>query len=241
MMEVQTALKEFLREIEILIEEYGEDPVAAALEQLLTGFQFLDEPLAARIDSAQERHRSSGVHQEEGEEAMFEGKVRRAKRLLDKTKEYITGKMSRGAGTTAKVGTGAGAGAAGGRMLGGASLGLGAFVGKTWDQDVSIDDITTDKALNVRAEELEDLLTRNYQAIEKMTQVITQTQQELSKKLGDIDKSVDYLSTDEDETPETVDVRQDLGLSRVGFKKDKKEKKAKEIEQNRKQGAPTAV
>ena len=31
MMEVQTALKEFLREIEILIEEYGEDPVAAAL------------------------------------------------------------------------------------------------------------------------------------------------------------------------------------------------------------------
>ena len=72
-----------------------------------------------------------------------------------------------------------------------------------------------------------------------MIQVMTQTQQELSKKLGDLDKSVDYLSTDGDETADTVNIRQDLGLSKKKTKKEpEKEKKAKEMEKAKKREDP---
>ena len=250
MQEIQNAIKNFLEELEVLVEDYGETEVARALEQVMPGFRFLDNPLSSRIDQAQERHVSTGDHQEEESELFFEAsRLRRGKRLLNKARDFITDKLGKSSPKAGKIGGGAAvggaAGAAGSKVAGGAALGLGTWTGKIWDQDISIDDITTDKALNVKSDDLEDLLMKTYQSIEKMTQVITQTQQDLSKKLGDLDKSVDYLSTDEDDTPESVDVRQDLGLARkktkTASKKEKeKEQKAKDLEKSRKQ-APVAT
>ena len=50
------------------------------------------------------------------------------------------------------------------------------------------------------------------------------------------------MATGEDESPESVELRQDLGLSRVkkSKKKDKKEKEAKDIEKAKKLDQPTA-
>ena len=237
--EIEGIIKNFLEVLEKLIQRFGADPVAAALEELLPGFTFELQPdVSGQIGDLEPV-------------TLPESKLGRVtkggKGLLRKTKDWISSKMTRSPKTTAGAGGAAGGAAAGstlGRIGGAIAAGGAAVVGKNWDQDVNIDDITTDKALNVKSKTIEDLLIKNQEAIQKMIQVMTQTQQELSKKLSDLDKSVDYMATGEDESPEAVDVRQDLGLSRIKPGKNKssekeKEKKAKEMEKARKRDLPT--
>jgi hypothetical protein len=61
------------------------------------------------------------------------------------------------------------------------------------DQDISIDDITTDKSLNVKSDNLEDLLTNTNKALAAMAQILDQTKQLFSSKLDNLDVSVDDL------------------------------------------------
>ena len=61
------------------------------------------------------------------------------------------------------------------------------------DQDINIDDIKTDKALNVKSEDLEDLLANTNKSLAVMSQILDQTKQLFSKKLDNLDVSVDDL------------------------------------------------
>lgn len=222
--EIEGTIKNFLEVLADLIERFGEAPVEQALEELLPGFSFEMQP---RV-SGSIGDEGQAIELEEGA-AKF-GLLRRAKNWI---KSKLPGKK------TAAAGTGAGTGGVAGALGGGLSGAAGALVGKQWDQDVNIDGVSTDDVLNVKSKTIEDLLAQNQEAIQKMIQVMTQTQQELSKKLGDLDKSVDYLSTDDDETADTVDIRQDLGLSKKKTKKEpEKEKKAKEMEKAKKRQDP---
>jgi len=229
-LEVEEIIKNFLEVLEELIEDYGVDPVAMALEQLLPGFEFELQPsVAGRIGSEGEM-----VSLEEGRGAAAMG-------LLRKAKNFITSKLPSGKKAAAGGAAAGGAGAAG--KLGVGALGaLGYYGHKSWNQDVNIDGVSTDDTLNVRSKEIEKVLIKNQELMQKLVQVMMQTQQELSKKLSDLDKSVDYMATGEDESPESVELRQDLGLSRVkkSKKKDKKEKEAKDIEKAKKLDQPTA-
>jgi hypothetical protein len=222
--EIEGIIKNFLEVLADLIERFGEDPVELALEELLPGFAFEVQPkISARLG-------------DEGETVGLQeaGKFKKGMGLLRKTKDWVVGKV----GTVGAGAAGLATGAAG-KLATGLAAGAATLATKSWDQDVNIDGVSTDDTLNVKSKPIEDLLAQNQEAIQKMIQVMTQTQQELSKKLGDLDKSVDYLSTDGDETADTANIRQDLGLSRQKTKKEpEKEKKAKEMEKAKKREEP---
>ena len=227
--EIEQALEDFIKEIELLVEQFGEEEVEEALSLLLPGFQeFSDDPAG-----------DSQYRQDIENRMMDEGLGRLGSAVADKLSKWgkkILPKRGGKGGKAGRAATATGTGL-GGLALGGAAGLGGAFIGKEWDQDVNIASITTDDSLNVDpGPDLIKLLTQNSEAIDNLTQVLTQTQQELAKKLSDLDKSVDYMASGEDETTDQVDIRQDLGLSKKKSKKPAekdKEKKAKELEKGR--------
>jgi hypothetical protein len=172
---------------------------------------------------------------------MDEGLGRFGTAVADKLSKWGKKILPKRGGKAARTGAGTAGGGLAGLAAGGAAGLGGAIIGKEWDQDVNIAAITTDDSLSVDpGPDLIKLLTQNSEAIDKLTQVLTQTQQELAKKLSDLDKSVDYMATGEDESVDQVDIRQDLGLSKRKSKKPAekdKEKKAKELEKGRQAAA----
>jgi len=215
------AWNDFVEDIETLVEEYGEDPVYQAVEKLVEE----DETLETKWQNR-------GMPIKEGLTGKIGTKLVQWAHKLVPSADNIAGAAAKGG----KKGRTAATLATGGILsgIGGAAA---AAVGKTWDQDVDIAAISTDDALNIKSPDIEKLLAQNFQAIEKMSQILTQTQQDLSKKLGDVDKSIDYMATGEDENVDQVSARQDLGLSKKKSKKagDKKlEKKAKDLASNKK-------
>ena len=151
------------------------------------------------------------------------------KKAVSKTYGYLrnlftkSGKAQRAA-TKDKFSKGKGKGGAGGFLSGLAAGGAdiaGDVMMRNLDQDVAIDDIKTDKALNVRSESLEDLIIRTNDAIEKMTQVMADVQVALGGKLEKIDTSIDdSIAAQTGETTGQVKSRQ--GISGAGTAKSKK-------------------
>lgn len=136
-----------------------------------------------------------------------------------------------------------GAGVAGGTAASLAGDAASSVVGKNWDQDVNIDDITTNKALNVKSDSIEDVLEKflkqTNKAIADMTMVLTQTQEMLSGRLEGLDDSVDdMVSAETGESKLAVQARQTQGIDPV--KPAEKEKKKEKAEKNKDPAAETA-
>lgn len=225
--EIEQALEDFIKEIELLVEQFGEEEVEEALALLLPGFEEFSDESAGETQYRQDIENRM----------MDEGLGRFGTAVADKLSKWGKKILPKRGGKAARTGAGTAGGGLAGLAAGGAAGLGGAIIGKEWDQDVNIAAITTDDSLSVDpGPDLIKLLTQNSEAIDKLTQVLTQTQQELAKKLSDLDKSVDYMATGEDESVDQVDIRQDLGLSKRKSKKPAekdKEKKAKELEKGR--------
>jgi hypothetical protein len=96
-------------------------------------------------------------------------------------------------------------------LVGGAVSGIADIATREIDQDISIDDITTDKALNVTDQAVQD----TNDALQTMIQILTQTQQQLSDKLDAIDVSVDdSIAAETGESADQVQTRQNARLTR---------------------------
>jgi hypothetical protein len=229
--EIEQALEDFIKEIELLVEQFGEEEVEEALALLLPGFEEFSDESAGETQYRQDIENRM----------MGEGLGRFGTAVADKLSKWGKKILPKRGGKAARTGAGTAGGGLAGLAAGGAAGLGGAIIGKEWDQDVNIAAITTDDSLSVDpGPDLIKLLTQNSEAIDKLTQVLTQTQQELAKKLSDLDKSVDYMATGEDESVDQVDIRQDLGLSKRKSKKPAekdKEKKAKELEKGRQAAA----
>jgi hypothetical protein len=229
--EIEQALEDFIKEIELLVEQFGEEEVEEALALLLPGFEEFSDESAGETQYRQDIENRM----------MDEGLGRFGTAVADKLSKWGKKILPKRGGKAARTGAGTAGGGLAGLAAGGAAGLGGAIIGKEWDQDVNIAAITTDDSLSVDpGPDLIKLLTQNSEAIDKLTQVLTQTQQELAKKLSDLDKSVDYMATGEDESVDQVDIRQDLGLSKRKSKKPAekdKEKKAKELEKGRQAAA----
>ena len=113
---------------------------------------------------------------------------------------------------------------AGGHVLGGAISGIADVAAREIDQDINIDDITTDKALNVTDQAVQD----TNDALQTMIQILTQTQQQLSDKLDALDVSVDdSVAAETGESVDQVQTRQNARLARPETSPEKKTKKGK--------------
>ena len=112
-------------------------------------------------------------------------------------------------------------GTAGAAALGG---GAGGFFGS--EQDVNIDDITTDKALNIKSKEMEKLLKTTNKAVQDMNKLLSQTQKMLLKSFDSMESSMDdMVAVQTGETSGQVDARQNMGGTPSSRrKKDKKQK-----------------
>ena len=116
-------------------------------------------------------------------------------------------------------------------------------VGKNWDQDVNIDDITTNKALNVKSDTIEDTLEKSLKqtnkAIQNMTMILTQTQKMLSDRLEGLDDSVDdMISAETGESKLSVQNRQNQGIDPSKTRKDDKKQDKPEKQDKDDAGAP---
>jgi hypothetical protein len=200
---VEEVLEKFFSQINDLTVELGDEQVLSALEVYLPGFDKNISTPRGAVEPLMEKQRWWS-------------------RAAESVKDFFKKKGVPG-------GPGGPGQAAKGIPLG---AGAGAFFGKEWDQDVNIDDITTDKALNVKSDSLEQMLIDTNDAIRKMTQVLSQTQQQLSGKLDSIDMSVDDSiaagSDDPHETAAQVQVRQQTGLKRPPTRKTDKKDSDKE-------------
>tara|TARA_R110002110_G_scaffold204938_2_gene416381 strand:- start:172 stop:969 length:798 start_codon:yes stop_codon:yes gene_type:complete len=239
--DIKEAFEEFLTAIEQAEEMYGEEAVLAALESELPDFNmeelesFPEEDMlseaAPLIVAGAARALPwlwGGLKAGGGAVAKGAGKVKNYfKNLFTKS-----GRAQRAA-TKDKFAKGQGKGGAGGFLSGLAAGGAdiaGDVMMRNLDQDVAIDDIKTDKALNVRSESLEDLIIRTNDAIEKMTQVMTDVQAVLGGKLEKIDTSIDdSIAAETGETTGQVKSRQGItgaGTAKPTKKKGGEEKKA---------------
>ena len=150
--------------IELLVDEFGDEEVHQALIKLLPGYPediTLDEAISPMA----------------------------ILKLLGKGGKKVGGKGLKSMKGLAKWTGGAllGLGGAGMSMLGGAAA---RFAGKNIDQDVEIDGITTDDALNVTPKgDILKLITQS----NKLLQAITQLLGANTKELGDMDDNFDDL------------------------------------------------
>lgn len=216
---VSSALESFLSQLDDLTAELGDDQVLSALEVMLPGFDKDVYSPREALETLMEESKS------------IEGKTVKAVR------DFLTDKGVSGAtdkGTLTKLGIGTGVGGVGGALAN--------LTGKEWDQDVNIANVTTDKALPVSSDSLEQALADTRDAIEKMNQTLTQTQQQLAGKLDSIDMSVDdTIAAETGETRSDIQTRQSYGLRRPETEKttDKKELD-KEKEKPKKQASVPA-
>jgi hypothetical protein len=213
--EVEKILQEFIDTINDLMVAHGEDEVLAELEMLMP---FL-ESQGAQIGPL---HEVAPVAQATAQAvARNPGVVKKGLDLVRKVPgaKWVEDKIRRHWPTGAVVAADAATDVA-------STIG-----GKYIDQDVTITDIETDKPLNVKSTNLEDLLRATNDALEKMSQVLLQTQQQVTNKLDGVDASVDdMIAAETGESTAQVQSRQQSLAPRPSKKKaaDSPEKKAPE-------------
>jgi len=199
---IADAFQKFLKDLAHLEEEYGTGPVERELERI-TGynaalFRDQDEPEA-------ELFQEWLVPLIMGAGRLALGGLRTATALGGRFLRWGSGILSGGAKTAAR-GTRGARGAAGkagkagkggkgkaglfGGLAGGAAGFLGDIAHKSWDQDVKIDAVNPDtEPLNVKSEALEELIAKTLEAIENLTQAMTDTKKDLGGRLGDINRN----------------------------------------------------
>ena len=107
--------------------------------------------------------------------------------------------------------------ATGGAVATGAATGAGAglmgkYLGKHIDQDVNIADITTPKPMPVDYPDLEKLMSSTNDMLNNLQATLVQTQDMLTKKLSDLDLSVDTMTAATVGTsPEDIEASQKSG------------------------------
>ena len=247
---IKEAFEEFLTAIEQAEEMYGEEAVLEVLEAELPDFDmdelksFSEEEMLSEVAPALALGARALPWLWGGLKAGGKGIAKGAGKVKQYFKNLFTksGRAQRKA-TKDKFAKGKGQGGAGGFLSGLAAGGAdiaGDVMMRNLDQDVAIDDIKTDKALNVRSETLEDLILRTNDAIEKMTQVMTDVQAVLGGKLEKIDTSIDdSIAAETGETTGQVKSRQ--GISGAGTAKPTKKKDDKEKKDKKPEPAPVAV
>lgn len=248
--EATQIFQKLVQDIDEAEEMYGEQAVAAALEQLLPGF-----------DAAELEEMSKLAPLDEGLlpaiKGIFNFAGRNSRKVIDWVKGFTTkaGRKARAkarkeaAKERARIkaidpatagGVGVGGLAAtevGGSVLDTAGDIAGDIMTRKIDQDVTIDGITTDDALNVSSQKLEDLLARTNDALDKITQTMLDTQKALGVKLDNIDDNQDDLiAAETGETPGQVKSRQGVSGAPAAAKTKTSKKKEKD-----KKGAPVVT
>jgi hypothetical protein len=213
-LEIAAAIQTFLDDIQQLEYEYGSEAVGGALEILLPGFD---------LDAT----RTSGdeIIFDDEIEPLYEGRVLKAgsklgekvanwwKKLKNKMKPGLE-PLPRGAEVGKGVAAGTGIGALGLGAAGLGTAGLSAAASAALEKKVDIVDISTDDALNVNSDDLEDLLSQTNKALENMTRALEQVRGVFSSRLDDLDTSVDdMIAVSTGETPTDVAVRQQGGAA----------------------------
>ena len=188
------AIEEFLNQVQELADDKGEEAVKTAIEKLLPGLLDL----------------SKGADQFEGDSrdvVINEALPAAASAALPFLGKAV-GKIGKGlwSGIKKLFGFGAGAGATGAALAG--------FKGI--DQDVNIADVTTKKPLPVDVPDLEKLISATNSTLLDLQKTISQTQDMLTKKLDDLDVSVDTVAaTATGVDPAAIDAAQDSGVEPV--------------------------
>ena len=122
--------------------------------------------------------------------SLEEGRGAAAMGLLRKAKNFITSKLPSGKKAAAGGAAAGGAGAAG--KLGVGALGaLGYYGHKSWNQDVNIDGVSTDDTLNVRSKEIEKVLIKNQELMQKMIKQAKDIKRNLKRDGETIEESRD--------------------------------------------------
>jgi len=180
--EMQKAVDNFFLALDDFSYEFGEGAVLSTLELVLPNFDY-DEGFLEQA-SLQENFKTTLL-----ERAPISNKNRE--------------KILKALGLTTLGATG------------GTALALGGLAGE-WasskiDQDISIADITTDKALNVTDKAVQD----TNDALQTMIQTLIQTQRQISDKLDALDVSVDdSIAAETGESPDQVQARQSAYMTR---------------------------
>ena len=214
--EVEKALEDFVLKINDLMIAHGEDEVLAELESLMPFLEDQGVETPTLSEYVTQGAKLGQAVAKPGIAAKALDAVRKvpgAKWVEDKLKKWLVPAGLLGASTAADAAT--------------------TVAGKYLDQDVSLTDIETDKTLNVRSASLEDMLKNANDSLEKMSQVLLQTQQQIANKLDGVDASVDdMVAAETGETSAQVQSRQQAGVARPTSKKaaaPKKKKAEKDI------------
>lgn len=186
------AIEDFLNQIQELADDKGDEPVKEAIEKLLPGLLDLSKGAEQFQDDSRETIINEALPAMAAAALPFLGKA--------------VGKMGKSLWGGIKKLFGFGAGAAG--------TGLAMAGSKGWDQDVNIADITTKKPLPVDVPDLEKLISATNSTLLDLQKTISQTQDMLTKKLDDLDVSVDTVAaTATGADPAAIDAAQDAGAA----------------------------
>lgn len=189
--EIQAVIDDFVREIDELVQMYGEQPVRQTLVEIFPHFgDFLEEEemLAGMQSDEFSKNFTGSIQEARGGAAQGLGNA--AKEFFSdtvaKSGDEISGalKKSPGAGKGIKR-----------SLAGSAAL---AYARSNLNQDVNIDGVSTTDALTVQSDSfdnIEQLLQKSSEAIQNLSSVMAQTQELIGKKLGSIDDNFDDLIT----------------------------------------------
>lgn len=236
--EASAIFQKLVQDIDDAEEEFGEEAVAMALETLLPGFD-IEELEGMEVQGVVEESIGTAL------KGIFNFAGKNSRRMINWVKGFTTksGRAARAkarkeaakqkakdaAGTAAAAG-GVGAGTVAAAEVGGSVLDTagdiaGDIMTRKIDQDVTIDGVTTDDALNVSSQKLEDLLMQTNDALSQITQTMLDTQKALGIKLDNIDDNQDDLiAAETGETPGQVKSRQGVSGATAAPKKPSKKK-----------------
>lgn len=239
--EASAIFQKLVQDIDDAEEEFGEEAVARALETLLPGFDAAELEEMSKFAPLDESVKAALG-------AMFNFAGKNSRRMINWVKGFTT-KSGRAARAKARkeaakqrakdaaseLGPAAAAGGVGAGTIAAAEVGGSVLdtagdiatdiMTRKIDQDVTIDGITTDDALNVSSQKLEDLLMQTNDALSMITQTMLDTQKALGIKLDNIDDNQDDLiAAETGETAGQVKSRQGVSGAPAAPKKPSKKK-----------------
>lgn len=232
MNEMEKALLKFLQGLDALEKEHGSPAVEDALKKLLPDFspdnldgvEVMSEGVLLEYAWLLNMARAAGPRILGAAAATGRSAQKFVKYLWKKAKGAPAGGAGKAAekssagGKVIDIGTGFAGGAAAGAAGGAAATGAAAAAGGalsgvfSGDTDVNIDDISTDKALNIKSKELEKILKSTNKAVKDLNNIMRQTAKMLGTSFDSLETSVDdMVSAQTGESAAQVNARQGAG------------------------------